>query len=217
MLQCPEDNSTGYKSTRFVPHICFTPQPKPPEHPSTQLIRHQNFIMVAFKNIALFAVSATALVFPRNAATVQADLNKINSDTQTLTQRANSYNGGLINALPVQNAEGTLENDIKSATSDAQASGPVSDADAQSIIDYINNTLEPSISSAVTAIVNKKAKFQADGLSSIVQKDFNNLKTETDDFGSALLAKAPSDKQAAGQAALSKVDADLQRGINAFA
>ena len=69
----------------------------------------------------------------------------------------------------------------------------------------------------MTAIVNKKSKFQADGLSGTVRKDFNNLKTETDDFGSALLAKAPSDKQTAGQAALNKIDADLQRGIDAYA
>lgn len=95
--------------------------------------------MVAIRNIVLLATTAAAAVVRRDAATVQADLKTINSDTTDLTSKINAYNGGLFNALPVQNAESQLEKDIKSATDDANASSTVSDSDAQAIIDYINS------------------------------------------------------------------------------
>ena len=91
-------------------------------------------------------------------------------------------------------AEGNLEDSIQSATSNAQASGPVSSSDSQDIvsdhthgnlvaqslmsaqIDYINNTLEPNIDSAVTAIINKMSQFQSAGLAGTVRDDLDNLK-----------------------------------------
>lgn len=43
-------------------------------------------------------------------------------------------------------------------------------------IDYINNTLEPNIDSAVTAIINKMSQFQSAGLAGTVRDDLDNLK-----------------------------------------
>ena len=57
---------------------------------------------------------------------------------------------------------------------------------------------------------------QADGLSGTVLKDLKNIKDETDTLGATLKSKAPSGQQAAAQAALDKIDADLQGGINYF-
>lgn len=91
--------------------------------------------MVAITRLVLLAVSATAAVLPRDAATIESDLKTINSDTTTLTSKVNAYNGGVINALPVQNAESQLEKDLKSANTDAQNSAAVSASDAQTIID----------------------------------------------------------------------------------
>lgn len=91
--------------------------------------------MVAISQLILLAVSATASVLPRDAATIQTDLQTVNSDTTTLTSKVNAYNGGVSNALPIQTAENQLENDLKSANTDAKNSGAVSATDAQSIID----------------------------------------------------------------------------------
>lgn len=47
--------------------------------------------------------------------------------------------------------------------------------------------------------------------------DLSNLKTDTDDLGDALISKAPADKQSAAKAALAKVEADIQKGIDNYA
>jgi Flp pilus assembly protein TadG len=98
--------------------------------------------MVSIKNILLFvaSVSAAALI-RRDASTVDQDLQKINTDTTALRRNINSYNGGALNALPIQNAQSTLANDIKRGTSDAQNSQTANDQDAQSIIDFINHVV----------------------------------------------------------------------------
>ncbi|KAI6908700.1 hypothetical protein D0869_09133 [Hortaea werneckii] len=175
--------------------------------------------MVALKNMLLAAVSitaATSKVIRRDAAQIQSDLMDINGDVVSLTDATNSYSGGLFGAIPVQNAESNLEDSIQSATSNAQASGPVSSSDSQDIIDYINNTLEPNIDSAVTAIINKMSQFQSAGLAGTVRTDLDNLKSETDDLGAALVNKAASDKKTQANAALDAIDADFQRAIAAY-
>lgn len=83
-------------------------------------------------------------------------------------------------------------------------------------IPSINNTLEPSIAKAISALEAKKSNFDSDGLSGTVLSDLKNIKNETDTLGASLKAKAPSGKQANAQAALDKVDSDLQGGINYF-
>ncbi|KAF2168600.1 hypothetical protein M409DRAFT_53250 [Zasmidium cellare ATCC 36951] len=172
--------------------------------------------MVAISQLILLAVSATASVIPRDAATVQADLKTINTDTTTLTSKVQAYNGGAANALPIQSAENQLEKDLKSANTDAGNSAVVSATDAQSIIDYINNTLEPNIAKSIQALEAKKSNFQTDGLAGTVLTDLKNIKNETDTLGATLKTKTPAAKQSAAQAALDKIDNDLQGGINYF-
>ncbi|RMY56911.1 hypothetical protein D0863_12818 [Hortaea werneckii] len=202
-------------------------------------MHHPPSKMVALKNMLLAAVSitaATSKVIRRDAAQIQSDLVNstrqssgqqrletdlcvqmdINGDVVSLTDATNNYSGGLFGAIPVQNAESNLEDSIKSATSNAKASGPVSSSDSQDIIDYINNTLEPNIDSAVTAIINKMSQFQSAGLAGTVRDDLDNLKSETDDLGAALVNKAASDKKTQANAALDAIDADFQRAIAAY-
>lgn len=172
--------------------------------------------MVAIKNILFFAtaISAAAIV-QRDAATVLADLKQVDSDTNGLTKAINNYNGGAIAAAPIQSAQDKLDKDIKQTTSDA--GGSVSESDAQSIIDYITKTLGPDISTALTALKNKKSQIQSAGLKGTVEGDLKTLKTDTDALGSKLIASAPADKQSAAKSALGKIDSDLDSAIAAFA
>lgn len=172
--------------------------------------------MVTINSLILLAATATAAVIPRDAAQVQSDLNTINADTQKLTSDVNAYSGGLFGALPSQNDESQLDKDIKSATDDANNSAAVSDSEAQSIISYIKNTLEPNIEKALTALKSKKSQFASAGLQNTVLQDLKDLKTDTDALGSALLAKAPSGEQASGQAVVNEIDADFNDAIQYF-
>ena len=173
--------------------------------------------MVAFKIILLLAASAIAAVIPRDAATIEKDLKTLNSDTSNLHTAINNYNGGgAINAIPIQNAEQTLDKAINNADTDTKSSAAINDADTKTILVFIKNTLEPNLAATLKALVTKKADFSKDGFTGIVLSDLQTLKKDSDTFGADLLKKIPTDQQSAGKAALSKIDADFNNAIKQF-
>lgn len=173
--------------------------------------------MVAISKVLFFAVTATALVLPRSVSQVSSDISNIDSQTKKLTSAINSYNGGgVANALPVQSDEQDLDKAIKSATTDAQNTPKANSADSKKILGQIK-TLIPDIESALTALKNKKSKFEADGLGKTVHDDLTTLKTDTDSFGSALLKIASSDAQSEGKSDITKIDGDFNSAISDFA
>lgn len=173
--------------------------------------------MVSAKSLIVLATSVVAAVVPRDAAKIQSDLQTINSDTQALTKAINNYSGGgLAAALPVANAESTLDKAIKSATSDANSLSTVSDSDANAIIGYINQTLEPSIAGSIDAIIAKKAAFTSGGIAGIVSGDLKSLQSDAAALGKALVAKSPSGESSAASSAAAAVNAQLARGVAAY-
>ena len=116
----------------------------------------------------------------------------------------------------VLGAESNLEKAIKQGTSDAQASSQLSSADSKTVIAAIENLI-PDIEASLNAARSKKAKFAADGLTTTVQKDLATLKSESDDFASALIAIASADTKAQGTAQKAKIDSDFDAAIADFA
>lgn len=165
--------------------------------------------MVAVKNLLFLITAVSAYVVKRDAAQIQSDLNLINSDTNALKAAADRYTGGLFGALPVQNAADKLETDINTATDNANASDPVNDAEAASIINYITTTLSPNVDAALGSIENKRSQFTSAGLKGSVQDTLATLRADTNEYGQALLAKAPASAQSSGMAALAKIDQDF--------
>ncbi|CEJ81483.1 hypothetical protein VHEMI01605 [[Torrubiella] hemipterigena] len=166
--------------------------------------------------LTLVTAVSGAAINVRDAAKVLADLQTINTDNDNLHKAVDAYSGGIASAIGILNTSNQLDKDIKSATSDAQAAGAASEADAQSIIDYINNTLEPGIASTVQALEGKKAQFDKDGLTSTVHDQLVKLKGDTDSLGAALIADAPDDLKDSGNAAQAKIDGDFQGAIDFF-
>lgn len=166
--------------------------------------------MVSIKNLFFLITAASALVIDRrDAAQIQSDLNQINTDTRSLKSAADKFSGGLFGAIPVQEAAKTLENDLDSATTNANNSAAISDSEASSIISYISNTLTPSIEAALTSVENKKSQFTSAGLKGTVQDTLSTLRSNTNTYGNALLEKAPASAQDSGNAALTKIDNDF--------
>ena len=165
--------------------------------------------MVFYKNILLLATAVTASVLPRDAAQVMNDLRTMNSDTLALTTTVNAYTGGTDAAVAIIEAESKLDNDIKSATTDAGNSGTASAADAKNIIAYVSGTLEPNMKTSLTALKSKKPQFDAAGLSSAVGAAVTSLKQDTDAFGAAMIAHPLAAVVADAQAMMATIDADL--------
>lgn len=164
----------------------------------------------------LLATLTSASALLRRADTL-TNLQTIDTDTRSLIKTEQSYNGGLFAALAVKNAADKVDDDIKSATSDAQSSPPLTEEQAQAAIDYVNSTLEPDVSKAIDVIISKKANAQRDGVAGTVRDELTKLRMDTQTYGEALKGIAPADKQAGADAALDKVIADFQRGADAYA
>ncbi|EME83722.1 uncharacterized protein MYCFIDRAFT_85080 [Pseudocercospora fijiensis CIRAD86] len=175
--------------------------------------------MLSIKNILLFTSTASAFVLPelveRDAKATQQNLTTINTDTETFTQKVNNYVGGPT-ILDVNQAQNTLNDDIKSSTTYAQKSGANSASEAQSLIDYIDNTLEPNIKKAMNAMKSKKEQFQKDGYGQNALDGLKNTKNNTDSLGAALANNTPSSKTSAANAAQAKIDADFDDAISYF-
>jgi len=170
--------------------------------------------MYVLKPLLLAGIASAGLM---RRADTQTNLQTIDTDTRALIRAEQSYNGGLFAALSVKNAADKVDQDIKSATSDAQSSAPLSESEAQAAIDYVNSTLEPDVAKAIDVIISKKANFQKDGLTGTVRDELSTLRADTQTYGEALKGIAPADKQAGADAALAKVIADFQRGADAYA
>lgn len=167
--------------------------------------------------IAVLATAVAAAIVQRDAAQVLADLKVVQSDNQKLQTAISNYNGGGLGpAIPILSAAKQLDNDIKKTTTDSDASGAVSESDAQSIIDYITNTIEPTLSQTMDILHQKKATADANGLTSTVHDQLVTIKSDTDKLGASLTAHAPADKVAAANAILAKIDADFQREIDEY-
>lgn len=131
--------------------------------------------MVAITKFLLFATSVCAAVLPRQAATIQSDLNSINNDVTSLRNSVNSYNGGLFAALPIQQRADDLQKEIEGATDNANASPALNEADSASIVSYIQNTLAPNIDGTLKALVSKKSQFASAGLQNTVKTTLTDL------------------------------------------
>jgi hypothetical protein len=170
--------------------------------------------MLFLKPLLLAGVASAGVM---RRATTSANLETIDSDTRALIRSEQSYNGGLFGALAIKSAADKVDQDLEAATKDAQASAPLDEAAAQAAIDYVNNTLEPDVATAIDTLIGKKAQIQRDGVTGTVRDQLTELRADTQTYGGALKGIAPADKQAGADVALAKVIADFQRGIDAYA
>lgn len=163
------------------------------------------------------AASAKAAFTSRDAASTQQNLETINASVLKLTQTTTAYTGGLLAASSISNDEATLGQNIKNAISDANASEMVTDEEADAIIKYIVDTLEPNIKACMGALQAKKEELKKAGLQGTVKGDMDDLRKQTNDLGKALLAKAPEGKRPEGEKAMKVVDGDFEEAVKAFA
>jgi hypothetical protein len=175
---------------------------------------HKPLSMFFLKPLLLAGVASAGVM---RRATTSANLETIDSDTRALIRSEQSYNGGLFGALAIKSAADKVDQDLEAATKDAQASAPLDEAAAQAAIDYVNNTLEPDVATAIDTLIGKKAQIQRDGVTGTVRDQLTELRADTQTYGGALKGIAPTDKQAGADVALAKVIADFQRGIDAYA
>lgn len=80
----------------------------------------------------------------------------------------------------------------------------------------VTGTLGPDITAALDALTGREADFASLGITSLVITDLQDLQTDTDALGAALVAIASSDTQTEAQTAVTSIDAAFASAIAAF-
>lgn len=170
-----------------------------------------------FSRIAVLATAVAAAVVRRDAAQILADLEAIESDYVNLALSFFKYNGGGLGPyIPALRATKQIDDDFKRAITDSNTSGSLSEADAQTIIDYLTKHMEPVIDLTMTILATKKSTIDANGLTTLVHDNLVLFKNDTDVLGASLKGRTPTDKQGAASTILAQIDADFQKEIDQY-
>ncbi|KAH8645824.1 hydrophobic surface binding protein A-domain-containing protein [Xylariales sp. PMI_506] len=166
--------------------------------------------------VALAAGASAAAINRRDVSTILANLEAIDSSTNSLTSTVTSWDGSLLGALTINTAAGTLESQIEAANTEAETEAVSSSADSQTIIAYITGTATPDIAASLTALIAREADFASLGITSLVLNTLETLQADNDALGATLVSITSSDQVANAEAALAVIDADFTAAIAAF-
>lgn len=170
--------------------------------------------------IALLATAVAAAVVRRDGATpsqVMTDLAVIQSSLVNYEITVSSYNGnGLGPFTPAIFAAKTVNDALKKATDDANGVGDLSDADCQTMIDYLTNFIEPTVAVTMSILYTKKAAADANGLRELIHDNLVFLQNRAKALSLAIEASAPADKLTALNSITSKIDADFQKEVDQY-
>lgn len=170
--------------------------------------------MKFFTSAALLAV-AVALV-RADIATIRSDIAAIDSAVSDLNTRLGASSINYITALGIHNSAQALDKKIQQGTADVQSNTEtVTDEIAQEFITTLTGT-EKNVASATSRLAAQKPNFDKLGVTNLAKQDIAALSTDTDAFGKALVAAAPSAEQASAQALADKFNADLKGAADAY-
>ncbi|KIJ36350.1 hypothetical protein M422DRAFT_51113 [Sphaerobolus stellatus SS14] len=181
--------------------------------------------MVNFAPLVVLAASLTVIASPmekRTVAAVETDLGFISGNVTSLNNAINAFTApnNLVAALNIHSGAVALEAAITQGTKDVVATGPVSEADATTIINLVKG-IQPGIISALTNIVTKKPLFDnttvISGLGSIVKSDLNTLNSDTSAFETALVNAAPADLKANATTIVTAINSAFAAAVSAYA
>ncbi|SOV03330.1 uncharacterized protein UDID_06553 [Ustilago sp. UG-2017a] len=167
-----------------------------------------------------FIASTSALILlltsGATVAQVKSDVSAIDSAVRSLNQQLQTDSLNYFSALAINSAANSLDDKIKSGTSDVKSlTETPTDADAQEIISTLTGT-EVNVKSATDRLIALKSQFNSLGVAGVVKADIDSLKTDTAAFGAALVAAAPSAEKADAQALTDKFNADLASAAAAY-
>ena len=165
--------------------------------------------------IALFAATAFAgLIVKRDSASIVADLKDVKAKSEALVTALDAYGGGLLAALPIQNAASPLEAALTKTAKDVAAEPPTtSDADAQKVLDAVKE-LEPGIKRSTDLVVTKAASFGA--VKGTVSGEMTRFKTISDSISDGLLSRVPASLKPEAEKLKATVDGYFGNAVKAL-
>ncbi|PYI24507.1 hydrophobic surface binding protein A [Aspergillus japonicus CBS 114.51] len=170
------------------------------------------------KSLLVAALGILAQAGPiarRDAATVLTDLKSIYSYVSTLNTDVTAWNGDLLAALGILTDYNNVKSALDTAITDTVAASTFSTADSSSITSEVS-TLAVLIVATLNEIIAKESTAASAGVASTLLSSVETLKTETDQLGADLEAKATSTDKTTIASAIATVDAAFASAIAAY-
>ncbi|KAF7538688.1 hypothetical protein G7054_g2716 [Neopestalotiopsis clavispora] len=145
----------------------------------------------------IFAVLTSA---HRDISGTLNDLRDITTGANNLTAVTNAWDGKTAGADQI----GASTNDVASSE------------DSAAIRDYITATGEPSVAASIDAVMARKADLDAAGASPDVLDAMQSLKSKVDAFATTLWVVTSEDQRDSVRSAISQLDTDFAKVIDAF-
>jgi hypothetical protein len=165
-----------------------------------------------FKNL-LLGVLAVSVVAENTIAPV---LKTITQDVIALNNTLASYSGDEEGLAAILDKSNTLLDDIKSGTETAKASPPLSFEDTLDLAD-LTATLAAYSTDNIDTLIAIKPKLAVNPATiPITRSVLVGLKDATQDFSAAIIQKLPLELEPVAQKLVDRIDADFERGIDAY-
>jgi Hydrophobic surface binding protein A len=184
--------------------------------------------MQLLKPFAFLSIITTTLSSPllskRDAESVITGIQKISNATTALNKTVASYPGGIegtITAVEILADSYAVIDAIVSTTNDARHSANFTDAESESVAESFIE-LVPVVESSLTTIDGKKADFE-DGflgiasLTGLVESILEQLKSDSDDLATAIIAKLTSTWSSVAPLIVSEIDDAFETAISTYA
>lgn len=165
--------------------------------------------------IFVFAVAGSALA--QTVSQEISDLRILKADYDLLATQLRTYDGTYGDFFEVLGRVRDVINQTKKSNGDlAAVPAQLNDTNTDILLNYISNSLEPSVNAAMTDYVAQKPKFPTDtyNLTSIY---LNRLRGNTTVFGNTVITKSSNSRKTVASLAVAKVTNDIARAQKAYA
>lgn len=162
--------------------------------------------------IALSFLLTTVLA---DGAAIVSSLETITAATISLNTTIAKWPGTLLTAFPIITESTTLLKDIKSATSVAEASTPLSDLEAFNVA-IATLALSSDVNSTLETIIAKKRKFDRLLLGPIILLNLKLEKDATEEFGAAVVEKVPEGLKGAAETLVAGISDSFEKAIDVY-
>ncbi|KAH0522625.1 hypothetical protein TsFJ059_006447 [Trichoderma semiorbis] len=174
--------------------------------------------MVGLTKILLLASTAAALILPRDATTVENDINqRIGPQWTTLSNNINGYpESGLQGAFNIHDGVQSLVAITDDATANVNAAGSFSEADGTTILTDLES-LAPTFLGALSAIGDQAPAWgDLRGGQAVILSDLQSLNSSFIGFVNALTAASPADLVPAATSVGAQVADGFNNAISAY-
>lgn len=164
-------------------------------------------ILSTFTALALIGTLADGAAIVSSPYQLVSDTKQFNADLATFND--------FLSSGPVLASSAKLLYDLDDGANTAEGSSPLSDAEAEELVEPTSQLVDLTLS-ALSSITAKKALLQSTGLIVTALPELEATKNASDRFESAVLAKTPADRQPAAEELTAPLDQAFEATIESL-